>query len=86
MDHQGRNSQGQVRGQHRRRAHSTPPRTEVDRQVLLGVPGIFVTSILGVKPTGSDYWELLVNGKAASKGVCGVEPHAGERLLFEIVK
>jgi hypothetical protein len=50
------------------------------------VGGIFVTSVLGVKPTGSDYWELLVNGKAASKGACGVSLVRGQRLLFEIVK
>ena len=50
------------------------------------VGGIFVTSILGVKPTGSDFWELLVNGKAASKGACGVALARGERLTFEIVK
>ena len=48
------------------------------------VGGIFVTSILGVKPTGSHYWELVVNGKPASKGVCEVKLHAGEKLLFEI--
>ena len=34
------------------------------------VSGIFVTSILGVKPTGYDFWELFVNGKPSSKGVC----------------
>jgi hypothetical protein len=45
---------------------------------------VFVTSILGVKPTGSHYWELVVNGKPASKGVCEVKLHAGEKLLFEI--
>lgn len=50
------------------------------------VHGIFVTSILGVKPKGSEYWSLYVNGKVSSKGVCGVRLHAGERLLFKIVK
>ena len=48
--------------------------------------GIFVTSILGVKPTGSDYWGIYVNAKLSSKGVCGIKLHAGERLLFKIVK
>ncbi len=50
------------------------------------VGGIFVTSILGVKPRGSDYWSLYVNGKVASQGVCAVRLHAGERLLFKVVK
>jgi Domain of unknown function (DUF4430) len=50
------------------------------------VGGIFLTSILGVKPTGSDFWELIVNGKVSNKGACGVKLVRGERLLFEIVK
>lgn len=50
------------------------------------VPGIFVTSILGVKPTGSDYWGIFVNGKTSSLGICAVKLHAGEKLLFKIVK
>jgi hypothetical protein len=51
------------------------------------VPGIFVTSILGVKPSGSSsFWELVVNGKPASKGICAVTLHAGEKLLFKIAK
>ncbi len=47
---------------------------------------VFVTSILGVKPTGSDFWEIVVNGKAANVGLCAVKLHAGERLLFKIAK
>ena len=50
------------------------------------VSGIFVTSILGVKPSGSDFWEVVVNGKPANTGICGVKLHAGERLLFKIAK
>jgi Domain of unknown function (DUF4430) len=51
------------------------------------VPGIFVTSVLGVKPSGSSsFWELVVNGKPASKGICAVKLHAGEKLLFKIAK
>jgi hypothetical protein len=51
------------------------------------VGGIFVTSILGVKPAGSSsFWELVVNGKPASKGICAVKLHAGEKLLFKIAK
>ncbi len=50
------------------------------------VPGIFVTSILGVKPTGSSYWGVYVNGKSASAGICDIKLHAGEKLLFKIIK
>ena len=38
---------------------------------------IEVTSIVGVKPPSSDFWELFVNGKPASTGVCEVKLHAG---------
>ena len=47
---------------------------------------IEVTSILGVKPPSSDFWELFVNGKPASTGVCEVKLHAGQKLLFKIAK
>jgi Domain of unknown function (DUF4430) len=50
------------------------------------VGGIFITSILGVKPKGSQYWNLYVNGKSASTGACAVKLHPGERLLFKLVK
>ena len=50
------------------------------------VPGIFVTSILGTKPTGSTFWGVFVNGKLSSTGVCAIKLHAGERLQFKIVK
>jgi hypothetical protein len=50
------------------------------------VPGIFVTSILGVKPAGSSFWGVFVNGKSSSTGICAVKLHAGERLQFKIVK
>ncbi len=50
------------------------------------VGGIFVTSILGVKPKGNDYWDFVVNGKAAAKGVCGIKLRAGQTLLFKIAK
>ena len=45
-----------------------------------------VTSIMGVKPKGSDYWGLYVNGKAASSGVCHVKLKAHETILLKIVK
>jgi uncharacterized low-complexity protein len=47
---------------------------------------IFITSILGVKPPGNDFWEILVNGKPASTGACEIKLHAGQRLLFKIAK
>ena len=50
------------------------------------VGGIFVTSILGVKPAGSDYWSVYVNGKAASVGICAVKLHSGQKLLFKVIK
>jgi hypothetical protein len=50
------------------------------------VGGIFVTSIDGVKPKGSSYWGFYVNGKSSSQGVCSVKLHAGEKLLFKVVK
>ena len=49
------------------------------------VGGIFVTSIDGVKPTGTHYWGFYVNGKSSSSGVCGIKLHAGQKLLFKIV-
>jgi hypothetical protein len=48
------------------------------------VGGIFITSILGVKPTGSHYWQLVVNGKVSSKGACSVALKTGEKLLFKV--
>jgi hypothetical protein len=50
------------------------------------VPGIFVNSILGVKPTGSDYWNVYVNGKSSSKGICDIKLKSGEKLLFKVIK
>jgi hypothetical protein len=48
--------------------------------------GIFVTSILGVKPTGKKYWALYVNGRFSQKGICDIGLHSGQRLLFKIHK
>ena len=50
------------------------------------VHGIFITSILGVKPSGSDFWGFFVNGKSSSAGICGVKLARGQQLLFKIVK
>ena len=50
------------------------------------VGGIFITSILGVKPSSSAFWEVVVNGKPSNTGICGVKLRAGEKLLFKIAK
>jgi Domain of unknown function (DUF4430) len=50
------------------------------------VGGIFITSIDGVKPSGSDFWGVYVNGKSSSKGVCDIKLRSGEKLLFKVVK
>jgi Domain of unknown function (DUF4430) len=49
------------------------------------VGGIFITSILGVKPAKKDFWSVFVNGKSSSKGICDIKLRAGQRLLFKIV-
>ena len=48
------------------------------------VPGIFVTSIVGVTPKGSHYWAFLVNGKTSNSGICAVKLKAGQKLLFKV--
>ena len=51
------------------------------------VGGIFIDSILGVKPPSeTDFWEILVNGRPASVGACQIKLKAGEKLLFKIAK
>ena len=50
------------------------------------VGGIFITSILGVKPHGSDYWNFYVNGKSSSVGICSVKLRKGQKLAFKIIK
>jgi Domain of unknown function (DUF4430) len=50
------------------------------------VGGVFVTSIDGVKPKSPDFWNLYVNGKSSNLGVCSVKLHAGEKVLFKVVK
>ena len=49
------------------------------------VPGIFVTSILGVKPTGQSFWGVFVNGKSSSKGICDIKLKPGQKLAFKLV-
>jgi Domain of unknown function (DUF4430) len=48
--------------------------------------GVFVDSILGVRPPGKDYWAIYVNGKYSNFGICSIKLHAGEKLLFKIAK
>jgi hypothetical protein len=50
------------------------------------VGGIFITSILGVRPHGEDFWSIFVNGKSATKGACELKLRPQEKLLFKIVK
>ena len=47
---------------------------------------VLVTSILGVKPMGKEFWELVVNGKVASAGICALKLRAHEKILFKIAK
>ena len=47
---------------------------------------IFITSILGVKAKGHHFWKIVVDGKTATTGVCGVKLHSGEKLLFKLAK
>jgi hypothetical protein len=42
----------------------------------------FITSILGEKPKGSNYWEIFVGNKFATAGACDLKLHHGEQLLF----
>ncbi len=41
-----------------------------------------ITSILGEKPSGLDFWEIFVNNRAATKGACDVQLQRGEQLVF----
>jgi hypothetical protein len=50
------------------------------------VPGIFVESILGHAPGKNHFWELVVNGKVAQKGICDITLRNNERLLFKVAK
>jgi hypothetical protein len=42
----------------------------------------FITSILGEKPSGHNYWEIFVNNRAASQGACDLKLQRGEEILF----
>ena len=42
----------------------------------------FISSILGEKPSGHNFWEIFVNYKAASKGACDLKLTRGEQILF----
>lgn len=43
-----------------------------------------VDSILGVKPSGADYWAFWLDGKVSSLGVCGSELQPGDQVLLFI--
>ena len=45
---------------------------------------IFVSSILGVKAKSHQFWKIVVDGKTASTGICGIKLHTGEKLLFKL--
>jgi hypothetical protein len=47
---------------------------------------IFVSSILGVKAKSHQFWKIVVDGKTASTGICGIKLHTGEKLLFKLAK
>jgi hypothetical protein len=47
---------------------------------------IFISSILGVKAKSHQFWKIVVDGKTASTGICGVKLHTGEKLLFKLAK
>jgi Domain of unknown function (DUF4430) len=46
-----------------------------------------ITSILGESHpfTSNDYWDFVVNNKAASVGACDFKPHRGNQILFAAV-
>src|SRR5436305_14690485 len=43
------------------------------------VGGIFLSSIPGLKPTGSHYWELVANGQVSRKAAGAVSLHARQQ-------
>lgn len=43
--------------------------------------GFSLDSVQGVRPTGSDYWTLWLNGRYATTGLCDSELSAGDQVL-----
>jgi hypothetical protein len=41
-----------------------------------------ITSILGEKPSGHNFWEIFVGHRAATKGACDLALRSGEQLIF----
>ena len=41
-----------------------------------------ITSILGEKPSGHNFWEIFLGHTAATKGACDLPLRSGEQLLF----
>ncbi len=47
--------------------------------------GIFINTILGIKPpTINDYWTVFVDDRTSPNGICAIKPHQGEQLLFAV--
>ena len=53
-------------------------------ETFSGTPGIFVTSIFGVKPTRNFYWTVFVDNRTAQTGICGLKLHKDDQLLFAV--
>jgi hypothetical protein len=41
-----------------------------------------ITSILGEKPSGHNFWEIFINNNAATKGACDLKFQKGEKIVF----
>lgn len=52
-----------------------------------GTYGLSVTSVLGETHsfTSSKYWSIFVDNKYATAGICGLQLHQGEKVLFAAV-
>lgn len=49
------------------------------------VPGIFITTILGIKaPTSTQFWTVFVDNRSSASGICQVKPHRGEQIMFAL--
>jgi hypothetical protein len=44
----------------------------------------FINTILGEKPTGTDYWTVFVNNKTSKVGACDIKLRRGQTLLFAV--
>lgn len=47
------------------------------------VHGIFVSSILGEKPAGNDYWQVFIDNRSSNNGLCALRKlHRAEQILL----